>query len=890
MQADAPTFVAGDRGRDSTRCALFRQALIEAVMPLPRDGVSFNVSFAQHRDAIRLKKRDRGNFWEDGYGSRLLQPDSLVALVLNAPTKMATTMAAPAPHAVDDDQSTIILCTVLARGRDSLGKGDARCSSLLLKAFSDVESDDLRVLLANIKVAPLANCEHVLVQVRGHFYAGYEPVLRALQRQDTARLPFLERIVPWISNNNNDDDDDNEEEGDNVQLAPAFVNDATRYDLRCIVKPEFLQAVNELSSVAAADYRALRTTLRRFANQLVLDETQIDAFALALSREISLIQGPPGTGKTYVGVQIVKALLSNSVGRTDGAWLADGVRPVAAPNQRQQQPVKPALHPILCICYTNHALDQFLEQLVNGKIVELNQVVRVGGRSRSELLKGRSVRDLSQFSKKEGYDYFQLKKEMERLEDRVSACQRLVGLVIGEDGRDAKKIESWLREYASDLFNEITSGFDVQESSMTKDGAGDDSKMVEEEKFTIVGGFDAQVRNWLQCSELKKGVDISTERQRRLTEWRSMIETFQDSNSTALSNAIADYDKAVERLRAIDDQSQLRVLRSAAVVGFTTTGAAKYDRLLHALRARVVVCEEAGEVFESHVLAALTSSAQSLVLIGDHQQLRPKPAEYSLSVETKNGYDLDVSMFERLINKQNLDHVTLNTQRRMRREISSLIRRPLYPALLDHQSVSQYPPTPNGFARPLWFLDHEFKEGGDGGDDGSSKMNQGEAEWVCAIVRYVARQGYEPEEIAVLTPYVGQLLLLRKMLAKSNILLYVDDRDLDELAKIVDDGSDDGDVEDNVEGGSKVVGTTKSASLVSRIRLSTVDNFQGEEAKVVIVSTVRSNNRGSTGFLKISNRVNVMLSRAKHGMCKFIVTGSLSPFICLTFESPQRNN
>lgn len=220
----------------------------------------------------------------------------------------------------------------------------------------------------------------------------------------------------------------------------------------------------------------------------------------------------------------------------------------------------------------------------------------------------------------------------------------------------------------------------------------------------------------------------------------------------------------------------------------------------------------------------------------------------------------------------------------MRSEISALIRKPLYNELRDHASVALYPTEPHGFARPLWFLDHDFREGGDGGDDGASKSNDGEAEWICAIVRYVARQGYEPEQIAVLTPYVGQLLLLRKKLVRSQILLYVDDRDLDELAKIADDDDDEDDNNDNNDNNnnnsaatnsssskmSTSSGSTKSASLASRIRISTVDNFQGEEAKVVIISTVRSNARGSTGFLKISNRVNVMLSRAKHGMCMLI--------------------
>ncbi len=36
---------------------------------------------------------------------------------------------------------------------------------------------------------------------------------------------------------------------------------------------------------------------------------------------------------------------------------------------------------ILCVCYTNHALDQFLENLLDEGI---EGIVRIGGRSKSE--------------------------------------------------------------------------------------------------------------------------------------------------------------------------------------------------------------------------------------------------------------------------------------------------------------------------------------------------------------------------------------------------------------------------------------------------------------------------------------------------------------------------
>jgi hypothetical protein len=45
-----------------------------------------------------------------------------------------------------------------------------------------------------------------------------------------------------------------------------------------------------------------------------------------------------------------------------------------------------------------------------------------------------------------------------------------------------------------------------------------------------------------------------------------------------------------------------------------------------------------------------------------------------------------------------------------------------------------------------------------------------------------------------------------------------------------------------------------------------IHSYQGEENVIIIVSLVRSNSTGSAGFVKSENRVNVLLSRAKHGL------------------------
>lgn len=94
----------------------------------------------------------------------------------------------------------------------------------------------------------------------------------------------------------------------------------------------------------------------------------------ALSRELALIQGPPGTGKTFVGVQLVKALLANTQGNSKGPAALGPGQPEPA---TQPLPQGPHIGPVLIVCFTNHALDQFLEGLLEAGLTDM---VRVGGR------------------------------------------------------------------------------------------------------------------------------------------------------------------------------------------------------------------------------------------------------------------------------------------------------------------------------------------------------------------------------------------------------------------------------------------------------------------------------------------------------------------------------
>jgi len=54
--------------------------------------------------------------------------------------------------------------------------------------------------------------------------------------------------------------------------------------------------------------------------------------------------------------------------------------------------------------------------------------------------------------------------------------------------------------------------------------------------------------------------------------------------------------------------------------------------------------------------------------------------------------------------------------------------------------------------------------------------------------------------------------------------------------------------------------------LFNLLCLLTADNFQGKEAKIIIISLVQSNKAQKVGFLKTTNCINVLLSCAQHGM------------------------
>lgn len=320
--------------------------------------------------------------------------------------------------------------------------------------------------------------------------------------------------------------------------------------------------------------------------------------------------------------------------------------------------------------------------------------------------------------------------------------------------------------------------------------------------------------------------------------------------------ALDDYIKTKALLTKCTQELDLRCLEAAHVIGVTTSGLARNVDLLRRVQPKVLLCEEAGEILEAHTLTALLPSIEHAILIGDHEQLRPQVQNYDLSSENPRGekYSLNVSTFERMINGTSLPRKTLQTQRRMDPSISQLIRGTLYPDLTDHESVLEYPPV-SGMRQRLYWLDHRQEETRSDPSNTleMSHSNDFEVGLVAAIVTHLIRQGtYTSQDIVILTPYVRQLQKIRNVLATS-FEIVVDEKDQAELDRQAPSNID-----------SLGSGRTHRAMLSQKLRIATVDNFQGEEATIIVVSLVRSNRANNCGFLRTTNRINVLLRLAMH--------------------------
>ncbi|KAL8993845.1 MAG: hypothetical protein Q9169_006042 [Polycauliona sp. 2 TL-2023] len=774
-----------------------------------KKGLQVVAEFDQPPALAKKGAKEREEWWRN---TKQLQIDAFVCLVSSTGRAIFFSVCDPAPTPPpkrrNGEEEREVRSTGQWRASDERPSLFKRADKATLM-LSPVEDSSEDITWINGHLGKAHKLRQSLVEFPGILLPSFQPTLQALQKMSrTLDLPFAQFIAP-----------ERQHAGDVDIPPPAYSRrPGFTFSLETLTRGEQLR----LAPGQPFDDNTLR-------EKSTLDDAQQLSTINALRSCLALIQGPPGTGKSYTGVAIIKALLNN--------------RNVAK------------LGPIICVCYTNHALDQLLEHLVKDGV---EQLIRLGSRSKSELLQDLNLHHVSKEfrpTKIEGHEKYQLYAKLDIALDEIE--ELMPGL---RDPARWSNVKDYLENHHNDHFQQFF-GRGVDEHGF---------KEVHGKKFNTlnswVKGAPKRIASTRPVPELLNVnlKDMSgLERSALHKHW--VQQSIRELNRRFL-HVLDSYRRIRDSLKKCHQELDLRCLLRAHIIGVTTTGLARNLDILRRVRAKVVVFEEAGEILEAHTLTALLSSVEHAILIGDHEQLRPQINNYEFQSDNPRGakFSLDISLFERLVHPQSrypkLPYSSLEVQRRMYPSIAELIRSTLYPKLQDHPSVSTYPEV-DGMRKRLFWLDHNEKEDASPLNPAQSfsKTNAWEVEMTAALVSHLVRQGiYRNEDIAVLTPYLGQLQKLKQRL-RSSFAIVVGDRDLEDMEA---EGVEDDSGEETIA----TKGNVRKTTLLNALRIASVDNFQGEEAKVIVISLVRSNDERKCGFLKTSNRINVLLSRARHGM------------------------
>ena len=280
--------------------------------------------------------------------------------------------------------------------------------------------------------------------------------------------------------------------------------------------------------------------------------------------------------------------------------------------------------------------------------------------------------------------------------------------------------------------------------------------------------------------------------------------------------------KLYEKAKEEENKAVEKIINRAQVV--CTTNSTAGSEILEGFSFDRIIIDEATQAVEPSCLIPLVKG-RKLVMAGDHKQLLPTV----LSQEAQE--ELSYTLFERLIDLYGDSiYETLRIQYRMNKKIMEFPNRMFYEGkLIAHESVANHTIADlinfekyknlRGALKEainpenvLVFLSVKGKEKQRKGS--TSYFNEEEAKVVKKLIGSLLSVGINPEQVGVISPYEDQVNLLSEVLPED-------------------------------------------------VEVKTVDGFQGREKEVILISFVRSNDRGDIGFLRDYRRLNVAITRAR---------------------------
>ncbi|XP_043588324.1 helicase sen1 isoform X2 [Bombus pyrosoma] len=351
------------------------------------------------------------------------------------------------------------------------------------------------------------------------------------------------------------------------------------------------------------------------------------------------------------------------------------------------------------------------------------------------------------------------------------------------------------------------------------------SDSIESEKLFLQSKINA-----LQCKLNSNNLDNTHKDHVRmkLADMSAKYELLKNRTSWNEAN-----DRSRESIR-LQRTAENRILEFADIITCTLSSCytSQMEYIFGVNKKKISVCivDEATQSCEAETLIPLMLGIDTLVLVGDHNQL---PATV-LSTRAKK-YGLDQSIFSRVQSAFDLQPnnpiIMLDTQYRMQPDISSWPNKFFYGCKLK-----------NAVERDDKFPFHSYRILNLITNQNHDNSNNEEADFVANIIycmlNFANLDNWQScISCGILTPYNNQrAMILTKVNAKISSL------------------------PENVKRKIKYI-------------VDTVDRFQGQECDVIILSCVRSQ---KIGFLSDRQRLCVALTRAKHSL---IICGNFNIFM-----------
>ncbi|RIA96822.1 hypothetical protein C1645_754039 [Glomus cerebriforme] len=312
------------------------------------------------------------------------------------------------------------------------------------------------------------------------------------------------------------------------------------------------------------------------------------------------------------------------------------------------------------------------------------------------------------------------------------------------------------------------------------------------------------------------------------------IEFFDPKIRELQMNAISEAEKPKSALLA----KWIEVCSFAPVIGMTVSYATAYRELLTTIKPRICIMDEASEILESQMMFLISSDRlEHLIMFGDIQYSKP-----DVKSRTTQDYGLDVSLFERWI-KCDGKFMCLNQQCRMNPDVFELVRT-FYDKKETENVAANNINNIKGVTSNVFFMTHDKFD--DENWTSFKKINTFEAHFVVRFAFYLYQQGYDPAKITILTPYLGQKILILKLLNPEL---------KQELTNIYNGRFD------------------KERNQTGKIKVELIDNYSSEENDIVLLSlvSVRKNNWRKEALKSLNNkkRAIIALSRALHALYIF---------------------